>query len=47
MPKLAALLIDEDEASPGVIMAADEVRTQVMFLCRSGGKITEVMILLT
>jgi hypothetical protein len=26
MPKLAALLIDEDEASPGVIMAADEVR---------------------
>ena len=47
MPKLAALLIDEDEASPGVIRAADEARSSIMFLCHRGGKVTEVMILLT
>jgi hypothetical protein len=45
---MAALLIDEDAASPCVIviMAADGLRALIMFLCSCGGKMTEVMILL-
>jgi len=47
MPETVALLMEEDELSPGVIMAADEVRTWIMFLCCRGGNVTEVMTTLT